>query len=433
MGEIHPIVVHLAVTLLFAAPLLFWLTKMPVLFFLKDLVGPLNGLGSGIGIFALWTGWQLANTGFYAGEDFESHRFLAFSVVIIGSIATIFLLFNRHQNIFSDYLIKVLLLVQGVLIVATGNKGGMLTHGDKPWIKTPHSLSLNKMEGSFTIYDGLIQPIFDLKCIACHQETNKNGGLSLVNFESLMEGGSSGPVIQSGEVNQSLLFERITLSKSSTKYMPPTGWPLNYDEINLIAHWIATGAKKEANLIDHPLTDMRLVSYVEEAYGIKNGFQSKIEKQNGPMWTEEVENILKKYPQYLQRIAVNTNWVSLKIDSFYSADILEEFSNITTSIAWIDAGKSNITLEDFALLGALPNLVRLSLDFNKWDNQAVSQLVNYPSIEFLNLYANPVGEEGIIQLLNEKISLNKLIIGATQVEEGEKSGIIKNYPGVEIL
>ncbi|MGA1545161.1 MAG: c-type cytochrome domain-containing protein [Saprospiraceae bacterium] len=433
MGELHPIIVHFAVTLLFIAPLLFWLTQLRLLHFLKDLVGPINGLGSGMGIIALWTGWQLATTGFYAGDDFENHRFLAFAVVIIGAIATALLFFGRHETIFSGYLIKLLLLAQGVLILVTGNKGGVLTHGNKPWIKTPKTLSLDKMEESFTIYDGLIQPIFDSKCVACHQEGNKSGGLALVNFESLMEGGSSGPVIEAGEVYQSLLFERITLSKSSTKYMPPTGWPLNYDEINLIAHWIATGAEKESNLIDHPLTDVRLISYVEEVYGVKNGFQSKIEKQNGPVWTEDVENILKKYPQHVKRIAANTNWLSLKIDSFYSKELLEEVSNITTSIAWIAAGKSNITIEDFTLLGPLPNLVRLSLDYNSWDNQAVSQLVDYPSIEFLNLYANPVGEEGIIRLLNGANSMKKLIIGSTLVKEGEKSGIIKNYPGIEVI
>jgi hypothetical protein len=146
-----------------------------------------------------------------------------------------------------------------------------------------------------------------------------------------------------------------------------------------------------------------------------------------------VENLLRKYPANLQRIAANTNWLNFNIDSFYTVELLAEVSTITASIAWIDAGNSKITVEDFILLGALPNLVRLSLDLNEWDNQAVATLVNYPSIEFLNLYSNPVGEESIRVLLDAGTQLKKIIIGETLIEEEKKSGIIQNYPGIEIL
>lgn len=437
MGALHPIIVHFAITLLLIGALSFWLTRLRLLAYLKDLVGPINGLGSVAGIFALWTGWQLGDTGFYAGDNFESHRFLAFAVVIVGVISTLSWFFIRNKSNLVGYVLQFLFTVQGVLIVATGSKGGELTHGIKPWMKQPEVTSLERLGdaemANFTIYERLIHPILRTKCVVCHQDDLKNGGLSMINFESLMEGGSSGPVIKPGHVNQSLLFERITLAKSSAKFMPPSGWPLNYDEINLIAHWIQNGARKEATLVDFPLTDARLISYVEEVYGVKNGFQSKIERQNGPEWSEEVENLLAKYPKYLQRIAANTNWLNLKIDSFYTAELLEEVSTISASIAWIDAGNSNLTMEDFTLLSPLPNLVRLSLDGNKWNNQSVVQLRNYPSIEFLNLYGNPVGEESIRVLLDAESQLKKIIIGETLVDGENKSGIIQNYPGIEIL
>jgi uncharacterized membrane protein len=419
MSALHPIIVHFAVALLMIGALMYWLTLLRPLAFLKDLVGHVNGLGSVAGIFALWTGWQLGETGYYAGDDFESHRFLAFAVVIVGVISTLGCFFVRNKSKLVGYVLQLLFTVQGVLIVATGSKGGELTHGVKPWIKKPEVTSSEGLGDAvmvnFAIYEGLIQPVLRTKCVMCHQENNKNGGLSLINFESLMEGGSSGPVIEPGDVYQSLLFERITLSKASAKYMPPTGWPLNYDEINLIAHWIASGAQKETTLLDFPLTDSRLISYVEEVYGVKNGF------------------LLRKYPANLQRIAANTNWLNFNIDSFYTVELLAEVSTITASIAWVDAGNSKLTLEDFALLGPLPNLVRLSLDGNEWNDQSVAQLSNYPSIEFLNLYANPVGEESIRVLLAAGTQLKKIIIGATLVEEEKKSGIIQNYPGIEII
>ena len=84
-------------------------------------------------------------------------------------------------------------------------------------------------------YNSQIQPIFDSKCIQCHQGAASNsGGLSLVSYDEVIEGG----VTDGGIISTGLLEQYI-----STGYMPPYGNDqLTQAEANLILQWISEGA-----------------------------------------------------------------------------------------------------------------------------------------------------------------------------------------------
>lgn len=50
-----------------------------------------------------------------------------------------------------------------------------------------------------------VQPIFRAKCFACHNPDKKSGGLDLTNFTAMQQGGSSGEVIEAGDIESSIL------------------------------------------------------------------------------------------------------------------------------------------------------------------------------------------------------------------------------------
>ena len=48
-------------------------------------------------------------------------------------------------------------------------------------------------------YDQHVLPVLKDKCVGCHNQDRKKGGLVLNNYTSLMEGGSSGAAVKPGD------------------------------------------------------------------------------------------------------------------------------------------------------------------------------------------------------------------------------------------
>jgi mono/diheme cytochrome c family protein len=78
--------------------------------------------------------------------------------------------------------------------------------------------------------------LFQAKCVRCHGAKVQKGGLDLRTFESILRGGESGPVIEAGQPEESLLFEAIQEGR-----MPPPKekQPLSTEEVESIGRWIA--------------------------------------------------------------------------------------------------------------------------------------------------------------------------------------------------
>ncbi|QDV40396.1 Planctomycete cytochrome C [Stieleria neptunia] len=65
-----------------------------------------------------------------------------------------------------------------------------------------------------------VRPMLMQHCIKCHGESKQEGGLRLDTFESLLQGGDSGPVIVAGKPEESLLLEALRYESFE---MPPSG------------------------------------------------------------------------------------------------------------------------------------------------------------------------------------------------------------------
>lgn len=86
-----------------------------------------------------------------------------------------------------------------------------------------------------------VYPIFEKHCIACHTEDERQGGLVMQPFDSLMLGGDSGAVLTPGVPSSSRLF--LMASGKLEPVMPPEGAdPLGEDELAILAAWIEQGA-----------------------------------------------------------------------------------------------------------------------------------------------------------------------------------------------
>jgi hypothetical protein len=114
-----------------------------------------------------------------------------------------------------------LLLTIGLLIW-TSDQGGKLTHGanfltermPQPfsrWFGVERRIPIDPT----SFYATRVQPIFDQKCVLCHNAEKFKGKLRLDSYEHVMLGGKDGPVISPREPSKSEMYRRITLRRTA--------------------------------------------------------------------------------------------------------------------------------------------------------------------------------------------------------------------------
>jgi mono/diheme cytochrome c family protein len=87
-------------------------------------------------------------------------------------------------------------------------------------------------------YDDHILPLFEQACLNCHNPDKTKGGLDLSTFAATMKGGSSGKIVEPGDIASTL----VNLVKQTAEpKMPPEGEKLSPAQIDLLVKWIEGG------------------------------------------------------------------------------------------------------------------------------------------------------------------------------------------------
>ncbi len=84
-----------------------------------------------------------------------------------------------------------------------------------------------------------VAPILERRCLACHNDVNPKGKLSLATDAGLRRGGEGGPAVEPGHPDESAIVEKIAGAKPE---MPRNAPPLGSDEVETIRLWVAAGA-----------------------------------------------------------------------------------------------------------------------------------------------------------------------------------------------
>ena len=90
-------------------------------------------------------------------------------------------------------------------------------------------------------FRSIVAPVLARRCLSCHADDERKGGLSLQSAEALA-GGDSGALVEPGDPDASLLIEMIEPTDGSAA-MPEEADPLDRDSIDAIRAWIADGAR----------------------------------------------------------------------------------------------------------------------------------------------------------------------------------------------
>ena len=98
--------------------------------------------------------------------------------------------------------------------------------------------------GAKTTYTDHVRPILREYCFSCHNQNKAQNDLKVDSYETLMEGGASGAVIEPGDVESSWLFDLV--SHNDQPYMPPNADKMPDDKLAVIRKWIEGGALKDS-------------------------------------------------------------------------------------------------------------------------------------------------------------------------------------------
>jgi len=90
-----------------------------------------------------------------------------------------------------------------------------------------------------------IRPLFQARCLGCHQPAKANGSYVMTEFSKLLAAGKSEKLaVVPGKPAESELLQQIT-PVDGKALMPKKSKPLHESEIELVSRWIAQGAKDD--------------------------------------------------------------------------------------------------------------------------------------------------------------------------------------------
>ena len=95
-----------------------------------------------------------------------------------------------------------------------------------------------------TTYTDHVRPVLREYCFSCHNQNKAQNDLKVDSYETLMEGGASGPIIEPGDLESSWFWDLITHQDEPS--MPPNADKMPDDKLAVIQKWIEGGALKDS-------------------------------------------------------------------------------------------------------------------------------------------------------------------------------------------
>ncbi|HXW93669.1 MAG TPA: c-type cytochrome domain-containing protein [Terriglobales bacterium] len=423
IGRFHPFVVHFPIALFLLVPILeiagrsirFTYLRLSVPFVLS-----LATVGASI---ASILGWSLARSGGYSGTLMIQHMW---GGVVLSIVCCACWMLRPRLQVSVAY---ATVLVLGVGLVAwTGYRGGQLSLGPNHLTEfMPNGLrALLGVEDSHnvgsadpnTFYGARIQPIFSARCINCHGADKHKGNLRLDSYRALMRGGKDGPVIQTGNIQESDLLRRIKLPSNHDDFMPKGKQPLAADEVKTIELWIAAGASDTlaVNAINNAPSGSAVPAEVKFEK-IDPLLVARLRSAIGPV----VSQLQNQFPGILDYDSRNSAELRLNASilgiKFGDRD-LETFAPVAEHIIVADFSRTSITDHSAAAIAAMKQLRVLRLIDTRLTDATLLQFETLNQLESLNAYGTAI-TPAVLPTIARLPKLSRFYAGQTGILPGK--------------
>jgi uncharacterized membrane protein len=429
IGRMHPMLLHFPIALLILAAGMEFFRFKPenstTSFYHKFTTGLFLGgiLLSGVTVLM---GLILSLEDGYEGDALLYHKWFGVSTVFLSS-----LLFKlRDFEWYKAVSAKAGSVALALILIVAGHFGAVLTHGDnfvlEP-ITTPELVPLDQAR----VYDHVIQPIFQEKCVSCHNDQKLKGSLKLTDTLSILKGGKTGKLFIAGKPNLSLLLERIHLPSAEKKHMPPSGKPqLTEEESELLFLWIKDNASFSKKVIDLDQNDSLRILATSRLK------PADIQEEDFDFAAADDKTIKKLNTFYRLVAPVSQGSPALAVSFFnksgFDSKSLDELSAIKDQIVSLRLSRMPVKDTDLGRISKFESLQKLDLNFTDITGSGLKELSGLKSLKSLSLSGTKVTITQVQPIVSLK-SLEELTIWNTSFSEKDIQELKKLNKRLKII
>ena len=360
LGNFHPVVLHLPIGAFLFTFLLFISQK-----YLKSNFDPAVRMGL---LFSFITsiitsifGYILHLNGDYDSVLVDRHMWLAIATtILIGFVLYLHKRQKPYNHVLSSFVFAT------VLLTITGHNGGSLTHG-KDYLKLPDfekEISIVSYD-SIHVFNQVISPILDSKCVKCHNTGKSKGNLMLSSIDKILLGGEKGQIIKSNSSVDSRLYTYLNLPIDDEMHMPPDGnSQLNDNEKELIKRWIDEGSD---------FYNFRKISDDNFSKEILSFLPKEIASVDPPNRNDLIKLIENEFR--IERISTENNFIDIKYQGkSFKQSYLRLLSKVSDNIKRLDLSFVDLSSIDISRLDNFDNLTYLNLNNTKLTTKKLKKL-----------------------------------------------------------
>ena len=360
LGNFHPVVLHLPIGAFLFTFLLFVSQK-----YLKSNFNPAVRMGL---LFSFITsiitsifGYILHLNGDYDSVLVDRHMWLAIATtILIGFVLYLHKKQKPYNHVLSSFVFAT------VLLTITGHNGGSLTHG-KDYLKLPDfekEISIVSYD-SIHVFNQVISPILDSKCVKCHNTGKSKGNLMLSSIDKILLGGEKGQIIKSNSSVDSRLYTYLNLPIDDEMHMPPDGnSQLNDNEKELIKLWIDEGADF------YNFRKMNDDNFSKEILSFLPKEIASVDPPNRNDLVKLIENEFR-----IERISTENNFIDVKYQGkSFKQSYLRLLSKVSDNIKRLDLSFVDLSSIDLSRVDNFENLTYLNLNNTKLTTKKLQKL-----------------------------------------------------------
>ena len=418
-GRLHPLILHFPlVMLLLALAFEIYSIKKPSW---QEPAHFLLAAGAATAYISALAGFLLSAGDSYAGQTFDLHKWLGLATSWLAT-----LLYTAKESLQSKKLFLPLFGFAALVLILTGHFGANLTHGEDFLMSAFDKKERGLPAADQAMFEAVINPILEDKCLSCHNPNKQKGGLLLSSIDMLLKGGESGKVLLPGNTADSKLISYLRLPINDDLHMPPKGKrQLTNDEIEMLSWWVASGASFEQTLGEIP-TEAPVQAHLTRHFSksaptLDFADESTIARLNAEGIAVKAVSAASPYLE-----AYLGNRADLSLDD------LKKLRKVSDQLYSLDLGHSLVTGRMIKEVSRHENLQRLYLDNTAITDDFLSPLRKLEKLQYLNLYGTSVTAAGIDRLLSRLPNLKNLYLWQTKISEEELAGLRTTHDQVAI-